>query len=50
MEVLAKSADRNLLLELEGELDHHAAKDTICQIERAIDAALPKSWCWTWSG
>lgn len=42
MEVLAKSADRNLLLELEGELDHHAAKDAICQIERAIDAALPK--------
>ena len=39
MEVLAKSADRNLLLELEGELDHHAAKDAICQIERAIDAA-----------
>lgn len=42
MEVLAKNADRNLLLEFEGELDHHAAREAICQMERAIDASLPK--------
>lgn len=42
MEVLAKSADRNLLLEFEGELDHHAAREAIRQMEQAIDAALPK--------
>ena len=42
MEIEAKSADRNLLLELRGEIDHHGATDALRQIERAIDAALPR--------
>jgi stage II sporulation protein AA (anti-sigma F factor antagonist) len=42
MELKAKSADRNLLLELHGELDHHGARNAIQELERAIDAALPK--------
>ena len=42
MEIQAKSADRNLLLELSGELDHHGARDAIRELELAIDAALPK--------
>ena len=42
MEVLAKSADRNLLLELEGELDHHGARNALRELELSIDAALPK--------
>ena len=42
MEMNVKSADRNLLLEISGELDHHGARDAIAELERAIDAALPK--------
>lgn len=42
MEIKAKSADRNLLLELSGELDHHGARNTLREIELAIDASLPR--------
>ena len=42
MELQVKSADRNLLLEISGELDHHGARNAIAELERAIDAALPK--------
>ena len=42
MEIEATSADRNLLLELKGELDHHGARDALRELELAIDAALPK--------
>jgi len=42
MEMNAKSADRNLLLELSGELDHHGARNAIRDLEMAIEAALPK--------
>ena len=41
MEIQIKSADRNLLLELSGELDHHGARNAIHELELAIDAALP---------
>lgn len=50
MELNAKSTDRNLLLELSGELDHHAARDTIIEVERAIDSALPKRLMLDFSG
>ena len=42
MEINVKSADRNLLLELSGEIDHHGARDALRQLELAVDAALPK--------
>ena len=42
MEMTVRQEERCLEIALIGELDHHAAKDAICQIERAIDAALPK--------
>lgn len=42
MEIRAKNADRNLLLEIHGELDHHGAKGALRELELAIDAALPK--------
>jgi stage II sporulation protein AA (anti-sigma F factor antagonist) len=42
MELQATSADRNLLLELSGELDHHGARNTLREVEQAIDAALPR--------
>ena len=42
MELKATCADRNLLLEISGELDHHGARNTLREIEQAIDAALPR--------
>lgn len=42
MEVIAKSADRNLLLELKGEIDHHGARNALREVEEAVDAALPR--------
>ena len=42
MEVEATSADRNLLLEMKGELDHHGARNALRELELSIDAALPK--------
>ena len=42
MEINAKSTDRNLLLELSGELDHHGARNALREVELAVDAALPK--------
>ena len=42
MEINAKSVDRNLLLELSGEIDHHGARNAMRELELAVDAALPK--------
>lgn len=42
MEINAKTADRNLLLELSGEIDHHSARNAIRELELAVDTALPK--------
>ena len=42
MEIEATSADRNLLLELKGELDHHGARNALRELELSIDAALLK--------
>lgn len=41
MEITSKRIERNLLLELKGELDHHGAKQAMEEIEREIDAVLP---------
>ena len=50
MEVQVKSADRNLLLEISGELDHHGARNALREVEQAIDAALPKKLVMDLSG
>ena len=42
MEINAKSVDRNLLLALSGEIDHHSARNAMREMELAVDAALPK--------
>lgn len=42
MEIQVKSADRNLLLELRGELDHHGARNALRELELALEAALPR--------
>ena len=41
MEIQVKSTDRNLLLEIHGELDHHGMKSALRELELAIDASLP---------
>ncbi len=41
MKVTAKRSDRNLILQLHGELDHHAAKEAMMELDRYLDVALP---------
>ena len=50
MEIQAESADRKLLLELSGELDHHGARNALREVELAIDAALPRVLVLDFSG
>lgn len=42
MDIRTQSVDRDLLLELSGELDHHAARSAIRELELAVDATLPR--------
>ena len=42
MEIKTTIADRNLLLEFSGEMDHHGARSALKELERIVDAALPK--------
>lgn len=41
MEVRTNRNDRDLTISFRGELDHHAARETVTAIERALDAVLP---------
>ena len=41
MEIGTTTKDRSLTVTLHGELDHHAARGTMREIEHALDAALP---------
>ena len=50
MEMEAKSADRNLLLTLAGEIDHHGARGAMHEMELAVDAALPRKLVLDFSG
>ena len=50
MELDAKNIDRNLLLKLKGDIDHHSAHGAIQQIEMAVDAALPQKLVLDFSG
>ena len=42
MEINAKSADRHLLLELSGEIDHHGARDALRELELAVDGYMER--------
>lgn len=42
MEIQATTIDRNLLLELSGELDHPGARQALRELEQTLDAALPR--------
>ena len=50
MELKTTCADRNLLLEISGELDHHGARNALREVEQAIDAALPRKLVMDLSG
>ena len=39
MKVTAKRIDRDLTLQLHGELDHHGAKEVMLEIDRHLDVA-----------
>ena len=41
MEVRTTTKGRELIVSLCGELDHHAARETVTAIERAAEAAMP---------
>lgn len=42
MQIRARNNERELLLELSGEIDHHGARNALKEVEMAIDAALPR--------
>ncbi len=42
MPVICTQEDRSLTAAISGELDHHAAKTVMAELERRIDAALPR--------
>lgn len=50
MEIRARDANRELLLELSGEIDHHGARNALKEVEMAIDAALPRLLILDFSG
>jgi stage II sporulation protein AA (anti-sigma F factor antagonist) len=41
MDIQTKTDGRALTVSFRGELDHHAARETVTALERALDAALP---------
>ena len=50
MEIRARDNERELLLELSGEIDHHGARNALKEVEMAIDAALPRLLTLDFSG
>ena len=50
MKIRAQDTDRELLLELSGEIDHHEARNALKDVEMAIDAALPRTLILDFSG
>ena len=43
MEIKTKRSDRNLLLEYNGEMAHHAARNALKELERIVDSVLPRN-------
>ena len=50
MEIRARDANRELLLEISGDIDHHGARNALKEVEMAIDAALPRLLILDFSG
>ena len=43
MAVTCTGEDRALTLHLSGEVDHHGAREMMAELERCVDAALPRA-------
>lgn len=50
MEFGITTKERSMTITLRGELDHHAARGTMQEIERAVEAALPLQLVLDFSG
>ena len=50
MELMTSCSDRNLTICLIGELDHHGAKESTRELERAVESALPLTAILDFSG
>ena len=50
MELMTSCSDRNLTICLIGELDHHGAKESTRELERAVESALPLTATLDFSG
>lgn len=50
MEIRARDANRELLLEFSGDIDHHGARNALKEVEMAIDASLPRLLILDFSG
>lgn len=50
MEIRARDANRELLLEFSGDIDHHGVRNALKEVEMAIDAALPRLLILDFSG
>lgn len=50
MEIRARDANRELLLEFSGDIDHHGARNALKEVEMAIDAAIPRLLILDFSG
>ena len=50
MEIRARDANRELLLEFSGDIDHHGARNALKEVEMAMDAALPRLLILDFSG
>lgn len=42
MELITTCAERNLLMQCVGELDHHGARKAMAALDQAVETALPK--------
>lgn len=43
MAIQCRAEDRTLYAAIDGELDHHRAREVLAELNRQIDAALPRS-------
>ena len=50
MEIQEKIGERTLLLSFSGEMDHHGVRDTLRNLELAIDSTLPRMLTLDFSG
>ena len=50
MNVIYERKDRNMRIRLSGELDHHAAKETMGKLDQLLDSVMPQQLLLDFSG